>query len=61
MAGEFQVSGQNAAAQFTLKLHRGDGMTLVAMNWKNGKPAKDFVGFAIEYKEPDGDKFFPHE
>lgn len=34
-------------------------MTLVAMNWKNGKPPKDFVGFAIEYKEPDGDKFFP--
>jgi phosphatidylserine/phosphatidylglycerophosphate/cardiolipin synthase-like enzyme len=59
MAGEFQVSGQNTAAQFTLKLHRGDGMTLVAMNWKNGKPPKDFVGFAIEYKEPDGDKFFP--
>jgi len=59
MAGEFQVSGQNAAAQFTLKLHRGDGMTLIAMNWKNGKPPKDFVGFAIEYKEPDGQKFFP--
>jgi phosphatidylserine/phosphatidylglycerophosphate/cardiolipin synthase-like enzyme len=59
MAGEFQVSGRNPAAQFTLKLHRGDGMTLVAMNWKDGKPPKDFVGFAIEYKEPDGDKFFP--
>lgn len=58
MAGEFQVSGQNAAALFTLKLHRGDGMTLVAMNWKAGKPPKDFVGFAIEYKEPGGDKFF---
>ena len=42
MAGEFQVSGQNAAALFTLKLHRGDGMTLVAMNWKKGKPPKDF-------------------
>jgi len=59
MAGEFQVSGTNAAAQFTLKLHRGDGMTLVAMNWKNGKPPKDFVGFAIEYREPGGDKFYP--
>ena len=33
-------------------------MTLVAMNWKNGKPPKNFVGFAIEYKEPGGDKFF---
>ena len=58
MAGEFQVSGQNAAALFTLKLHRGDGMTLVAMNWKIGKPLQDFVGFAIEYKEPNGDRFF---
>ena len=58
MAGEFQVSGRNAAAPFTLKLHRGDGMTLMAMNWKDGKPPQDFVGFAIEYQEPDGQKFF---
>ena len=58
MAGDFEVSGQNAAALFTLKLHRGDGMTLVAMNWKDGTPPQDFVGFAIEYKEPGGDKFF---
>jgi phosphatidylserine/phosphatidylglycerophosphate/cardiolipin synthase-like enzyme len=56
---EFQVSGRNAAAPFTLKLHRGDGMTLVAMNWKDEEPPQDFVGFAIEYKEPDGDEFFP--
>ena len=58
MAEEFQVSGRNAAARFTLKLHRGDGMTLAAMNWKKGKPPSNFVGFAIEYKEPGGDKFF---
>ncbi len=58
MAGEFQVSGKNAAALFTLKLHRGDGMALLAMNWKKKTPPKDFVGFAIEYKEPGGDKFF---
>lgn len=58
MNDDFQVSGRNVAALFTLKLHRGDGMTLVAMNWKNGKPPKDFVGFAIEYKEPNGDRFF---
>ena len=58
MTDNFQVSGQNAAALFTLKLHRGDGMTLVAMNWKKGKPPEDFVGFAIEYKEPGGDRFF---
>jgi phosphatidylserine/phosphatidylglycerophosphate/cardiolipin synthase-like enzyme len=59
MAGEYQVSGKNTAALFTLKLHRGDGMALLAMNWKNGKPPEDFVGFAIEYKEPEGDKFYP--
>jgi phosphatidylserine/phosphatidylglycerophosphate/cardiolipin synthase-like enzyme len=58
MSAEFQVSGTNTAALFSLKLHRGDGMTLVAMNWKTGTPPKDFVGFAIEYKEPGGDKFF---
>src|SRR5438093_6166242 len=58
MSAEFQVTGTNSAALFSLKLHRGDGMTLVAMNWKTGTPPKDFVGFAIEYKEPGGDKFF---
>lgn len=55
---EFQVTGTNTSALFTLKLHRGEGMTLVAMNWKTGKPPKDFIGFSIEYKEPDGTKFF---
>ncbi len=58
MNSAFQVGGQNPAALFTLKLHRGDGMTLVAMNWKKGRPPEDFVGFAIEYKEPGGQKFF---
>jgi phosphatidylserine/phosphatidylglycerophosphate/cardiolipin synthase-like enzyme len=58
MAGDFQVIGTNENAPFTLKLHRGDGMTLVAMNWKHGKPPKDFVGFAIEYREPGGDRFY---
>jgi phosphatidylserine/phosphatidylglycerophosphate/cardiolipin synthase-like enzyme len=58
MSGEFQVTGDNAAASFTLKIHRGDGMALVAMNWREGKPPPDFVGFAIEYKEPGGDRFF---
>ncbi|HEV8083940.1 MAG TPA: phospholipase D-like domain-containing protein [Chitinophagaceae bacterium] len=55
---EFQLTGANVSALFTLKLHRGEGMALIAMNWKNGKPTKDFVGFAIEYKEPGGTKFF---
>jgi phosphatidylserine/phosphatidylglycerophosphate/cardiolipin synthase-like enzyme len=59
MSGEFQVSGTNKDALFTLKLHRGDGMSLVAMNWKKGKPPNDFVGFAIESKPPDQNKFFP--
>jgi phosphatidylserine/phosphatidylglycerophosphate/cardiolipin synthase-like enzyme len=58
MAGEFQVVGTNENALFTLKIHRGDGMALVAMNWKQGKPPNDFVGFAIEYQEPGGDRFY---
>jgi phosphatidylserine/phosphatidylglycerophosphate/cardiolipin synthase-like enzyme len=58
MKGDFEVSGTSKTALFTLKLHRGDGMVLLAMNWKKGTPPKDFVGFAIEYKEPKGDKFF---
>jgi len=59
MAGEFEVTGSNAKAPFTLKIHRGEGMVLLAMNWKVGKPPKDFVGFAIEYQEPGNDRFFP--
>ena len=51
-SSDFQVTGKNTKALFTLKLHRGDGMCLVAMNWKNGKPPNDFVGFAIESKPP---------
>jgi len=58
MKSDFQVSGTNKAALFTLKLHRGEGMALLAMNWKKGKPPKDFVGFAIEYREPGGNKFY---
>jgi phosphatidylserine/phosphatidylglycerophosphate/cardiolipin synthase-like enzyme len=58
MASKFQVTGKNAKALFTLKLHRGDGMTLAAMNWKKGTPPDDFVGFAIQYKEPNGDRFY---
>jgi len=58
MAGEFEVTGTNDEALFTLKIHRGEGMALLAMNWREGKPPDDFVGFAIEYKEPDGEKYF---
>ena len=59
MSEEFQVAGQNPAALFSLKIHRGDGMALVAMNWKMGKPSDNFVGFAIECKEPGSAQFFP--
>jgi PLD-like domain len=58
MSAGFQVLGRNAKALFTLKVHRGDGMALLAMNWKAQRPPDDFVGFAIEYKEPKGDRFF---
>lgn len=58
MSSDVQVEGTNDASLFTLKVHRGDGMALLAMNWKVGQPPLDFVGFAIEYKEPQGHKFF---
>jgi hypothetical protein len=55
----FEVVGTNDKALFTLKLHRGEGMTLIAMNWKNGPPPQEFVGFAIEYQEPGGSQYYP--
>ncbi len=59
MAGEFQVYGGNDKAPFSLKIHRGEGMALLAMNWRNGKPSRDFIGFAIEYSEPGNPKVWP--
>ncbi len=59
MADDFEVQGENDAALFTLKIRRGEGMALLSMNWKDGTPTDDFVGFAIEYQEPGGDKFYP--
>jgi hypothetical protein len=55
---DFQVEGTNANALFTLKVHRGVGMTLLAMNWKSGQPPQNFVGFAIEYQPPGASQFF---
>jgi phosphatidylserine/phosphatidylglycerophosphate/cardiolipin synthase-like enzyme len=55
---DFEVSGNNPAALFKLKVYRGEGMVLLAMNWTNGKPPDNFVGFAIEYQEPGGNQFF---
>ncbi len=57
-SNQFQVPGTNNNALFTLKAHRGEGMLLLAMDWKKGKPPVDFVGFTIEYKEPGGNKFY---
>lgn len=59
MSDGYQVTGTNSAAPFTLRIHRGDGMALLAMNWRNGRPPDDFVGFAIEYQEPGGSTFYP--
>jgi phosphatidylserine/phosphatidylglycerophosphate/cardiolipin synthase-like enzyme len=59
MANAWVVNGKNASALFTLKVHRGEGMALIAMNWKNGTPPMNFVGFAIEYKEPNGAQYYP--
>ena len=55
----FQVTGTNPAAPFTLKIHRGEGMCLLAMNWSHGsRPPNDFVGFAIQYREPGNSQLF---
>ena len=34
-------------------------MCLLAMNWRQGTPPDNFVGFAIEYMEPGGTQFCP--
>ncbi len=54
----FLVSGTGSPL-FTLRLYRGEGMVLLAMNWANAqKPPDNFVGFAIEYMEPGGTQFY---
>jgi phosphatidylserine/phosphatidylglycerophosphate/cardiolipin synthase-like enzyme len=59
MDPRFQVVGGNSKAPFTLKVHRGDGMALLGMDWRNGRPPRNFVGFAIEFREPGGAAFWP--
>ncbi|MBN2396011.1 MAG: phospholipase [Candidatus Atribacteria bacterium] len=54
----FEVYGNIPNTLFKLKVYRGEGMALLAMDWKEGKPSDDFVGFSIEYKEPGGKKFY---
>jgi phosphatidylserine/phosphatidylglycerophosphate/cardiolipin synthase-like enzyme len=58
MSEELQIVAGNANAPFTLKLHRGDGMTLLAMNWRDDRPPSNFVGFALSYREPNGSDFW---
>jgi phosphatidylserine/phosphatidylglycerophosphate/cardiolipin synthase-like enzyme len=57
VAAAFEVTGSNDSAPFTLKLRRGEGMVLLTMNWRSGKPPEDFVGFAIEFQAPGEKKF----
>jgi hypothetical protein len=58
MAAEFEVRGDKSEAPFTLTVRRGEGLALLSMDWKKGKPPEDFVGFAIECKPPGEDDFF---
>lgn len=55
-APDFIVKGTNDQAPFTFTAYRGEGMVMLAMNWKNGTPPDDFVGFVIEYTEPQSSK-----
>lgn len=55
----FLVQGENPEAPFTFAAHRGEGMCMLAMDWKKGTPPNDFVGFAIEYREPRSRKWWP--
>src|SRR6478752_10098448 len=57
MAIDFEVLGKNKKALFTLKVRRGEGMAMLTMDWKEGEPPDDFVGFAVESKSPDSKDF----
>jgi len=59
VAAAFEVTGSNSSAPFSLKLRRGEGMALLTMDWREGKPPPNFVGFAIEVKPPGESEFFP--
>src|SRR5271168_4159240 len=57
-APDFIVRGTNDKALFTLTCYRGEGMCLLAMNWKQDTPPDNLVGFAIEYMEPGDTQFY---
>ncbi|HVQ58897.1 MAG TPA: phospholipase D-like domain-containing protein [Solirubrobacterales bacterium] len=61
MSAKFVLSGSNKEAPFDLKVRRGEGMVLLSMDWKEGEPPDNFVGFAIECKAPDDKEFFALE
>ena len=50
MPEEFEVTGNNPKALFTMKLHRGDGMTLIAMDWKKRNRRKTLSGLPSNTK-----------
>ena len=53
----YRVRGDNDDAPFNLTVHRGEGMALLAMNWRGrGRPPRDFVGFGIQFFEPGSRK-----
>lgn len=51
-SNDYLVRGSNLHAPFSLAVHRGDGMCLLAMDWIGSEPPPDFVGFAIEFRPP---------
>jgi len=52
MGDAIVVTGTSETALFALKVRRGEGMALLTMDWKQGTPPGDFVGFAIEFQAP---------
>jgi phosphatidylserine/phosphatidylglycerophosphate/cardiolipin synthase-like enzyme len=54
----FRIEGTNAAADFTLTAHRGDGMVMLGMNWRVGEPPANFVGWQIQCRPPGAAKSY---
>lgn len=59
MAKAFEVIGRSSDAPFSLKVRRGEGMALISMNWRRGRPPRNFVGFAIECRPPGEKDYHP--
>lgn len=54
---DYKVYGTSKKAPFSLTIHRGESMVLLAMDWKDARPPDDFVGFSIEFREPGKTRF----